>query len=58
MERWKCMVCDYVYEEGKGDPDAEPAVAPGTKFNDLPGDWECPECEAKKAHFRKLEEGE
>ncbi|MBQ2529589.1 MAG: rubredoxin, partial [Treponema sp.] len=37
---YKCVVCGYVYDPEKGDPDSN--TAPGTKFEDLPGDWHCP----------------
>ncbi|MBZ4647800.1 MAG: Rubredoxin, partial [Desulfomicrobiaceae bacterium] len=35
----------------QGDPDS--GIAPGTAFEDLPEDWECPVCGASKADFVK-----
>lgn len=36
-----CLVCGYVYNPVHGDPDQ--GIEPGTSFDDLPDDWECPE---------------
>ena len=36
-----------------GDPDN--GVAPGTKWKDVPSDWECPVCGAGKDDFEKEE---
>ena len=52
MEKWECMVCGYVYDPAQGDPDH--GVAPGTKFEDIPESWVCPECGVSKENFRKL----
>jgi rubredoxin len=52
MDKWECMVCGYVYDPAKGDP--ENGVAPGTAFEDLPADWVCPDCGASKDMFEKV----
>jgi len=52
MEKWECLVCGYVYDPAKGDPDN--GVPPGTKFEDLPDEWVCPECGVTKDNFKKL----
>jgi rubredoxin len=52
MEKWECIVCGYVYDPAKGDPDS--GVAPGTKFEDLSDDWVCPECGVTKDNFKKV----
>ena len=54
MEKWQCIVCGYVYDPEKGDPDN--GVDPGTSFEDVPGDWICPECGAPKDQFEKMSE--
>ncbi|MFN3763323.1 MAG: rubredoxin [Anaerolineae bacterium] len=41
MEKWECMVCGYIYDPAKGDPDR--GIPPGTPFEALPEDWSCPE---------------
>ena len=53
MDRYVCTVCGYVYDPATGDPDN--GIAAGTKFGDLPDDWDCPECGAEKAEFEKRE---
>jgi len=52
MEKWECTVCGYIYDPAKGDPDT--GVAPGTRFEDIPDTWVCPECGVTKDNFRKL----
>ncbi|MBN2754343.1 MAG: rubredoxin [Candidatus Goldbacteria bacterium] len=51
MEKWTCVVCGYVYDPAKGDP--EHGIAPGTSFEQIPDDWTCPECGASKSDFEK-----
>ena len=51
MVKYECMVCGYVYDPAKGDPDN--GVAAGTAFEDLPADWVCPDCGASKDMFEK-----
>lgn len=49
MKVWQCIVCGYVYDEAKGDP--EHGIAPGTRWEDVPENWECPDCGVAKADF-------
>lgn len=51
MIKWKCSVCDYIYDPAKGDP--ENGVKPGTTFESIPEDWVCPTCGAAKDMFEK-----
>jgi rubredoxin len=51
MDRYVCSVCGYVYDPEQGDPDN--GVAPGTKWDDVPDDWQCPVCGAAKSDFEK-----
>ena len=46
---WVCLACGHVYDEEAGDPDH--GIPPGTPFEDLPDDWECPFCGSGKEHF-------
>ena len=48
-----CDVCGDVYDEETGDPDN--GIAPGTKWEDLPEDFECPLCAVGKDQFSKEE---
>lgn len=55
-ELWICEVCEVIYDPKSGDPDG--GISPGTAFQDIPGDWVCPVCGARKKEFRKLSPGE
>ncbi len=46
MKKYLCVVCGYIYDPQKGDPDS--GVAPGTAFEDLPAGWSCPVCGVSK----------
>lgn len=54
MEKWICTVCGYVYDPAQGDP--ANGVQPGTKFEDIPAEWVCPDCGVGKDQFEKVEE--
>lgn len=49
MAQWECIVCGWVYDEATGDP--ENGVAPGTKWEDVPEEWLCPDCCVGKEDF-------
>ena len=49
MEKWRCKVCDWIYDPATGDPDNE--VAAGTAWEAVPEDWVCPICGAGKDEF-------
>jgi rubredoxin len=53
MKSYMCVICGYVYEEEKGDPVA--GIAPGTKWEDVPLSWRCPDCGAGKEDFEMVE---
>jgi rubredoxin len=53
MDKWRCIPCDYVYDPAEGDPDG--GISPGTAFEDLPDDWECPICGVGKDEFEIIE---
>jgi rubredoxin len=40
--RYICSMCDYVYDEKRGEPHR--GIKAGTKFEDLPEDYVCPVC--------------
>lgn len=44
-----CRACGLIYDEREGDPDG--GLPPGTRFADIPDDWECPVCGVTKADF-------
>jgi rubredoxin-NAD+ reductase len=47
--KYVCDVCGWEYDEAVGDPDN--GIAPGTKWEDLPDDFECPLCGVGKDSF-------
>jgi len=51
--KYRCTVCDYLYDPAVGDPDN--GIAPGTAFEDLPEDWVCPVCGVEKDSFEEEE---
>ncbi|MFO7858305.1 MAG: FAD-dependent oxidoreductase [Ectothiorhodospiraceae bacterium] len=50
--RYLCRVCGYIYDEAEGDPDG--GLPPGTRYEDIPDDWECPDCGVSKADFELI----
>lgn len=53
MKKYKCIVCDWVYDEALGA--ANEGIDPGTKWEDVPVDWVCPDCGAGKDQFEMIE---
>jgi rubredoxin len=52
MKTWMCANCGFVYEEAAGH--AESGLAPGTRWEDVPDDWSCPDCGAPKSSFEMV----
>ena len=46
MARYRCLICQYVYNE----------KTEGVPFEDLPPDWTCPVCGAAKSEFEGIED--
>lgn len=55
-QKWICETCGFVYDPVEGDEDG--GIPRGTSFDDVPDDWMCPVCGARKRDFRALEPGE
>ena len=53
MKKWECVVCGFIYDEAVGLP--EEGIAAGTRWEDIPEDWECPECGVSKEDFEMVE---
>lgn len=53
MKKWECVVCGFVYDESAGLPDD--GIAPGTRWEDIPEDWECPDCGVSKSDFEMIQ---
>ena len=54
MNKYRCVVCGYIYDPEIGDPDS--GIAPGTPFEQIPDDWSCPVCGVSKEDFEPLDE--
>ena len=55
MKAYMCVICGFIYEEEKGHP--ESGIEPGTKWEDVPLNWQCPDCGAGKEDFEMIEIG-
>ena len=53
QQMWICESCGFIYDPAEGDPDG--GVPPGTAFEDIPDDWFCPVCGARKRDFTPYE---
>lgn len=53
MKTYQCIVCGFIYSEAEGWP--EDGIAAGTKWEDVPEDWNCPDCGVTKDDFEMKE---
>jgi rubredoxin-NAD+ reductase len=53
FKTWLCVVCGLIYDEALGWPDD--GITAGTRWEDVPEDWKCPECHVGKADFEMLD---
>jgi rubredoxin len=53
MKKYMCVVCGFVYDEENGLP--EEGISAGTRWDDIPADWVCPECGVSKSDFEMIE---
>ena len=49
---WMCLICGWIYDEAAGLPDE--GIPPGTRWQDVPMNWVCPECGARKDDFEMV----
>ena len=49
---WMCVVCGFIYDEAAGLP--EEGIAPGTRWEDIPDTWTCPDCGVTKDDFEMM----
>jgi rubredoxin len=52
LDRYECRACGYIYEPEKGDDKYN--IPSGTPFAELPINWRCPVCTAKKQAFANV----
>jgi rubredoxin len=50
---FRCLQCGFTYDEVLGWP--EDGIEPGTRWDEIPEDWSCPDCGAAKADFEMVE---
>lgn len=53
LRKWMCVVCGFIYDEAQGLP--EEGIEPGTRWEDVPDTWTCPDCGATKDDFEMIE---
>lgn len=53
LRKWMCVVCGFIYDEAEGVP--EEGIAAGTRWEDVPDTWTCPDCGATKEDFEMVE---
>lgn len=53
-KKYVCLLCGFVYDEAKGWP--EDGLQPGTRWEDVPDAWTCPDCNAMKMDFEMIEQ--
>ncbi len=49
---WMCVVCGFMYDEAQGMP--EEGILPGTRWEDVPETWVCPDCGVTKDDFEMV----
>lgn len=54
MKKYKCTVCDWIYDPAIGDP--EGGIPSGIPFKELPDDWVCLVCGVGKEDFEETDE--
>ena len=53
MNRYMCLLCGFVFDEAIGD--LEHGIQPGTRWEDIPLTWRCPDCGAMKEDFEMIQ---
>lgn len=53
MKKYMCVLCGYIYDEALGWP--QDGIAAGTKWDEVPLNWRCPDCGAGKEDFEMIE---
>ena len=53
FKTYMCLICGFIYDEAAGLPDE--GIAAGTRWEDVPMNWTCPECGARKEDFEMVQ---
>jgi rubredoxin len=51
-KKYVCRVCGHIYDEAIGDVGAN--ILPGTRWEDVPESWYCPECGVAKNEYTMI----
>lgn len=51
--QYMCTVCGWIYDEEQGLPEA--GIPPGTRWEDVPDGFPCPECGEPKSAFERID---
>jgi rubredoxin len=52
FKKYMCIICGLIYDEALGWPDD--GIPPGTRWDDVPLSWVCPDCGATKDEFEMI----
>lgn len=53
VKTYMCLICGFIYDEAAGLPDD--GIPPGTRWEDVPISWRCPDCGSGKEDFDLIE---
>ena len=53
FKTWMCVVCGFLYNEAEGWP--QDGIPAGTRWEDVPDTWTCPDCGVSKADFEMMQ---
>ena len=53
VKKYMCVICGFIYNEAKGIP--KEGIQAGTRWEDIPLTWTCPDCGASKMDFEMVE---
>jgi rubredoxin len=51
-QSYVCEQCGYIYDPAKGDKKGK--ISAGVNFEDLPEEWKCPLCGARRSRFSPM----
>ena len=49
---YMCLICGWLCHEASGSP--ENGITPRTRWEDVPLNWSCPDCGARKNNFESV----
>ena len=55
FKKWQCVLCAFFYDEAVGMPGE--GIPAGTRWEDVPETWTCPDCAAGKSDFEMVQVG-